>query len=327
MIYYMNKIYKDTIITGFYKNTGGDALKLVWIRKRPKLLYILVALVGIGALTFSKVHTPKEVPVEKMEVAQSQEENTLAVQPMANVSKNKSYTVKEGDTLSTIAEQFNIDVDTLQGANAKLGTDIHPGDQLVILPQKGVMHIADFGDTLWRIANTYSVDVAAIMAANGKSNEDISIGENLFIPGGKKPREQERLLARADNSVSRGGSNRFIWPTEGDVSSGFGYRWGRNHDGIDIANDIGTSIRAARSGRVTYTGWSSGYGRVVIIEHDQGYVTLYGHLSESIVNSGDYVKTGQSIAYMGNTGNSTGPHLHFEVRKNGTPINPYNVLL
>lgn len=298
-------------------------MNLIWLTKRPKLLYTLVAFIGMGAFAYSLVPFPKNIPENKVEIAQTQEENTAAVQKTPTVSM---HTVKEGDTLSTIAEQYNIDVDTLQGANANLDTEIHPGDQLVILPQKGLMHTAGSGDTLWGIASSYQVEVAAILAANAKTVEDLSIGEKLFIPGGKKPKEAERLLARADSPVSRGSSGRFIWPTEGELTSAFAQRWGRHHDGIDLANDIGTPVRAARAGRVSYSGWSSGYGRMVMIEHDQDYTTIYGHLSESYVSEGQYVKAGQSIAAMGNTGYSTGPHLHFEVRKNGTPINPYNVL-
>jgi murein DD-endopeptidase MepM/ murein hydrolase activator NlpD len=301
-------------------------VNLIWLTKRPKLLYTLVAFIGMGTFVFSLVHFPKNVP-EKVEVSQAQEGSTAAAeQQIPTVPKNSMHTVKEGETLSTIADQYHIDVDTLQGANPNLSDDIHPGDQLIILPQKGLLHTASSGDTLWGIANTYQVEVAAILAANGKTGEDLSLGEALFIPGGKKPKETERLLARAESPVSRGSSSRFTWPTEGELTSGFAQRWGRHHDGIDLANDIGTPVRAARAGRVSYSGWSSGYGHVVMIEHDQGYTTVYGHLNESYVTEGQYVKAGQSIAAMGNTGNSTGPHLHFEVRKNGTPINPYNVL-
>lgn len=301
-------------------------MNLIWLTKRPKLVYTLAALIGMGALVISLMHFPKNVQ-EKVEVTQVQDESTkTAEQQISTVPKNSIHTVKEGETLSTIAEQYHIDVDTLQGANPNLNDDIHPGDQLIILPQKGLLHTAGSGDTLWGIANTYQVEVAAILAANGKTGEDLSLGEALFIPGGKKPKETERVLARAESPVSRGSSSRFTWPTEGELTSGFAQRWGRHHDGIDLANDIGTPVRAARAGRVSYSGWSSGYGRVVMIEHDQGYTTVYGHLNESYVTEGQYVKGGQSIAAMGNTGNSTGPHLHFEVRKNGTPINPYNVL-
>lgn len=310
----------------YFSKIGGGTVNLIWLTKRPKLLYTLVAFIGMWALAYSLVHYPKSIPENKVEVAQPQENNAPSEQQIPTVPKNSMHTVKEGETLGTIAEQYNIDVDTLQGANANLETDIHPGDQLVILPQKGLLYTAGSGDTLWGIANLYQVEVAAILAANGKTLEDLSIGESLFIPGGKKPKETERLLARAESSVSRGSGSRFTWPTEGELTSGFAQRWGKHHDGIDLANDIGTTVRAARAGRISYSGWSSGYGRMIMIEHDQDYTTVYGHLNESYVSEGQYVKAGQSIAAMGNTGYSTGPHLHFEVRKNGTPINPYNVL-
>lgn len=237
----------------------------------------------------------------------------------------KKHIVREGDTLSEIAQQYNIDVDTLLGANPKAGETLNIGDELTILPQKGIMHVVGDGDTLWRIANIYGVDIRAIIAANRKTNEQLAVGETLFVPGGK-------LLAKADiapsrsETVSRGGVGRMVWPTNGEFSSPFGYRWGRLHAGIDIANDEGTPIRAAMAGRVTYTGWYSGYGYTVVIKHGQGYETLYGHLSDYIVENGQYVNAGQVIAYMGNTGNSTGPHLHFEVHINDQPVNPMNVL-
>lgn len=278
----------------------------------------------LGLLVVGVSRMPKGRPMEQTKVAEQSE--TIPQQPSNEVSKIKKHTVQIGETLSDIAEGYGIDVDTLQGANENLSEEIQPGDQLVILPSKGVLHTADMGDTLWRIANGYGVGVATIMNANGKTDEELAIGEKLFVPGAKLPQQMERQLARADEPVSRGSSNRFIWPTAGEQSSPYGYRWGRLHAGIDLANDTGTVIRAARSGRVSYVGWYSGYGYTVMIEHDQGYVTLYGHLSDYAVQKDQYVKGGQTIAYMGNTGNSTGPHLHFEVHQNGVTINPYTVL-
>jgi len=246
--------------------------------------------------------------------------------PVAASAKMRMHTVKEGETLSSIAEQYGIDLETLQASNEQLGADVYKEQQLLILPGKGILHTVEVGDTLWRIAEVYGINMNLIIDANGKKNGQLSIGEKLFIPGAKQTVDSERQLARSDVSVSRGVSDRFGWPTVGVFTSGFGYRWGRIHSGIDIANDIGTPIKAARSGRIVHAGWYDGYGYAVIIEHDQGYTTLYGHLNEVIVQSGQSVKNGQTIAYMGSSGNSTGPHLHFEVWKNGTPFNPYNVL-
>lgn len=118
-----------------------------------------------------------------------------------------------------------------------------------------------------------------------------------------------------------------IWPTYGEVSSRFGWRWGSDwHPGIDIANDYGTPIDAAADGTVVYSGWYSGYGKMIQIDHHNGIVTVYGHCSELLVNVGNSVKKGDTIAYMGSTGYSTGPHLHYEVRVNGTVVNPANFL-
>jgi murein DD-endopeptidase MepM/ murein hydrolase activator NlpD len=231
----------------------------------------------------------------------------------------KKYLVKAGDTLSSIAACYNVDVDTLLSANSEAEEIIRPGQELLILPQKGALHTVKTGDTLSEIAQMYMVKVDAIVHANNKNNEFLAVGEKLFIPGGKRPE-------RAEAEVSRAKSSHIAWPTVGEISSPYGYRWGRMHSGVDIANDYGTLIRAALPGYVTYAGWISGYGKTVMLEHAKGYVTLYGHLSEFIVAAGQAVKAGQTIAYMGSTGNSTGPHLHFEVRINDTPVNPLGLL-
>lgn len=124
-----------------------------------------------------------------------------------------------------------------------------------------------------------------------------------------------------------------IWPTNGDVTSRFGWRsspWGGRssdwHPGIDIANSTGTEIMATADGEVTHSGWFSGYGKMIEIDHGNGIVTIYGHNSQNVVSSGQHVKKGQVIAYMGSTGYSTGPHLHYEVRVNGTVVNPASFL-
>ncbi|WP_378955308.1 peptidoglycan DD-metalloendopeptidase family protein [Pelosinus sp. sgz500959] len=299
-------------------------MKFITIECQPKLLGRLILSIALILLVIGLWAIPRNTLEKQNEVAQQVE--PVPLESIAEPAKMKMHSVQDGETLSAIAEKYGIDVDTLQSANENLNSEIHQGDQLIILPSKGVLYTVDMGDTLWRIAHVYGIDVATITKANAKVSTDLSIGEKIFIPGGKKIQQNDRQLARAEPSVSRGGNQRFIYPTTGELSSGFGYRWGRLHSGIDLANDIGTPIKTARSGRVIHAGWYSGYGYTVIVEHDQGYTTLYGHLSEYIVQNGQYVKEGQVIAYMGSTGNSTGPHLHFEVWKNGTPINPYNVL-
>jgi murein DD-endopeptidase MepM/ murein hydrolase activator NlpD len=118
----------------------------------------------------------------------------------------------------------------------------------------------------------------------------------------------------------------FIWPVNGPVTSPFGWRWGRMHEGIDIGVGYGTPIHAAASGRVVYAGWMSGYGNLVAIDHGRGISTAYGHQSQRAVSLGQIVSQGQTIGYVGCTGHCFGPHLHFEVRINGTPVDPLGYL-
>ena len=114
----------------------------------------------------------------------------------------------------------------------------------------------------------------------------------------------------------------FIWPVDGPVVSGFGVRWGRMHEGIDIAATIGTPIRAAASGTVIHAGWLGGYGNLVVVDHGDGLATAYAHASAILVAVGQQVSQGDTLSLVGSTGNSTGPHLHFEVRVNGSAVDP-----
>ncbi|HEX2047565.1 MAG TPA: peptidoglycan DD-metalloendopeptidase family protein [Acidimicrobiales bacterium] len=127
----------------------------------------------------------------------------------------------------------------------------------------------------------------------------------------------------ADARVSGSG---VAWPTNGSVTSGFGFRWGRLHAGLDIANGAGTPIRAAKAGTVILAGWNGGYGNAVVIDHGGGFSTLYGHMTSLRAGEGQSVKQGEVIGTMGSTGNSTGSHLHFETRVNGSPQDPQRYL-
>jgi len=137
-----------------------------------------------------------------------------------------------------------------------------------------------------------------------------------------------QLVGSGAGSGGGGGapsSSGFIWPVSGPVTSGFGWRWGRMHEGIDIGAACGTPIRAAASGTIVYAGWMDGYGNIIIIDHGGGMGTAYGHQSAIYVGGGS-VSQGQTIGAVGSTGHSTGCHLHFEVRVNGTPVNPLSYL-
>jgi murein DD-endopeptidase MepM/ murein hydrolase activator NlpD len=152
--------------------------------------------------------------------------------------------------------------------------------------------------------------------------------ENLQAESAQLTARIRAAQARSSSAqVSRPASSAgFIWPTSGTLTSGFGWRWGRMHEGIDVAAPTGTPIAAAASGTVIHAGWMGGYGNLVVIDHGNGLATAYGHQSSIAVASGTYVSQGQTIGYVGSTGHSTGPHLHFEVRVNGSPVDPLGYL-
>ncbi len=239
------------------------------------------------------------------------------------------YEVQPGDTLDAIAERFGISLEALVGSNADVLDDLHalePGMVLKIV-KNGILHSVKRGQTLTDIARTYSVSLSEILWANRlEDREYIYPGEEFFIPGAStSPAFRHLQMAGGKKSL-------FAWPVRGVLTSGFGPRIhpisGEPdfHEGIDIEVPEGTDVYASCAGRVIVAGSHRGYGLYVVLEHSNGYRTLYGHLSEIGVYRGQFVEGGQRIARSGNTGNSTGPHLHFEIVQYGRPLNPLALL-
>jgi murein DD-endopeptidase MepM/ murein hydrolase activator NlpD len=231
----------------------------------------------------------------------------------------KNYTVKNGDTLSGIASAFGIKMDTIISFNnIQNARTISKGTVLSIPDSDGLRHIVKNGESLGIISGLYNVSLYSLIDWNNLETEVLSPGQVLFIPNAT-------LALDILNSVL---GNVFKMPTSGSISSRFGYRSNpftgsrEFHYGLDIANDLGTPIYSARQGTVIKTGNTSNYGKYVIISHGDGFQTLYAHLSEILVTEGKQVPTGYKIALMGNTGYSTGPHLHFAVYKNGDAVDP-----
>lgn len=192
----------------------------------------------------------------------------------------------------------------------------------------GVVHTVKRGENLWRICYTYGVDMQEVAELNNiKDPTRIRAGREIFIPRAGKKRKVERRVLPA--SVQKYPDevvfdrDRFIWPLKGEISSEFGMREDSRHDGIDIRAPKGTPIRAAADGRVVYADrYMRGYGRIIILEHEEDFFTVYAHNRSNDVEKGDMVTQGQVIGTVGNSGNATGYHLHFEVRKGKTVRNP-----
>ena len=244
--------------------------------------------------------------------------------------KITAYVVSNGDSLWSIANHFNLSIDTLFACNTLKDPDyLKPGTTLQIPNQDGLFHKISKGDTLSKISENYKTDTKRIVSANpGLDLDTLTIGEKVFIPGASPASSVYSISDGKSVSYSRN----FRWPVVGRINSPFG--WRRHpitrkrsfHTGVDIKARTGTIIRAAQGGRVAYSGWMGGYGRVVVVNHGNGYSTLYAHCSRLLVRKGTKVSSGQAIAKVGSSGRTTGPHLHFEVRKNNKPINPLKVL-
>ncbi|MBC7331737.1 MAG: M23 family metallopeptidase [Synergistetes bacterium] len=253
------------------------------------------------------------------EVLAKEKENPLRV---------VTYVVKPGDTLWDISKKFNISIDTIISANELKNLDLLKIGQVLKIPNvSGVFHKVKAGDSLYEIAKLYKADIKEIEKYNiDKDLKTLKVGTLIFVPGGKLPEKPNPSRPRW--LASRGTSRTFMWPLRGRITSRFG--WRRDplsrrrefHTGLDIAAERGAYIRASRSGKVVYAGWRSGYGLLIVIDHGGGWETYYAHCSRVNVRKGQYVRRGEVIGRVGSTGRTTGPHLHFEVRKGGRPLNP-----
>lgn len=190
-------------------------------------------------------------------------------------------------------------------------------------------HRVKSGENLYRIGKAYGVDYRDLARANGISDADrIEVGQQLIVPTATRElpvevitptRAREDRPAPAELPADR---SPFIWPVEGGIASAFGPRGETHHDGIDIAAPVGTPVRAARGGRVLYSDELRGYGNLLIIDHGEGYATVYAHNRTNVVGTDAVVKQGDVVAEVGESGESSQPNLHFEVRQDNVARNP-----
>jgi LysM repeat protein len=260
------------------------------------------------------------------------------------------YTVELGDSIFMIAKKYNVTAESILYANYDLLNDdptfLKEGWQLTIPPTDGIYYKWQEGDTLEKVAEKYLVDPEAIITWPGNhldvENPDTSNLEYVMIPGGYRdivswitpvdfaPRSgATKEIAGPGGCITPDtgpvGSGYFQWPVPNHYLSGFGFT--SYHLGVDLAAGVGTPVVASDSGTVVYAGWNdSGYGNLVAIDHNDGYKTIYAHLSSISVSCGSSVSSGQLIGLSGSTGKSTGGHLHFEIRYYSQYINPFQVL-
>lgn len=245
------------------------------------------------------------------------------------------YEVQPGDTVSVIADKFGIDSDTIRWENNLASVNsIKPGQSLRILPVSGINHKVARGETIYSIAKKYNANPQAIVDFpfnNFSDNETfaLDVGQTLIVPDGVKPNQIPwsptlAVSRRTPDAGAVSATGQFVWPVGGLITQR--YVW--YHKGIDIANSSLPGILAADSGRIVVAGWidNTGYGNRIIIDHGNGYQTLYAHLSRIYVTVGQTVNRGDTIGQEGSTGRSTGPHLHFEVRKSGVAVDPLQYL-
>ena len=195
--------------------------------------------------------------------------------------------------------------------------------------KKGVYHVVERHQTFYRICKTYGVDLKEVSSLNGISDPSkIQTGQRIFIPGAKKVLKVEIVI---DDVVAEPGEKAkiaykkldFIWPVEGKISDVFEEVESRRHQGIDISSPLGTPIKASNAGMVIYSNNTiRGYGNLVILRHSEEYVTVYAHNQVNVVEEGVWVEKGQIIGKVGQTGKASGPHLHFEIRRNNRALDP-----
>ena len=253
-----------------------------------------------------------------------------------------THVVAEGETISSIAERYGLKPSTIFWENNLTDkSKIKPGQELSILPVDGIRHKVSRGETIYSIGKKYGLDGSQVqMIVDYPFNEflndetfELVVGQYLMVPEGVKA--EVKLPSGATTGTTKYGSltpdagtvsalGSFIWPASGGITQGYSFF----HKAIDIANRAGGPILAADAGVVTTAGWpdSSGYGNRVVVDHGNGYVTLYAHMSVVQVVSGQRVKRGDVLGQMGSTGRSTGTHLHFEIRQGGALLNPLSFL-
>ncbi len=255
--------------------------------------------------------------------------------PIRNQTIN--HVVQTGEVLGGIAKKYSLNIETvLSTNNLTTKSVLRPGANLIIPPADGILYKVKRGDTVSSIAKTYGVSAAEITKFNGLKEKALTVGAQILVPGARRitpivaVKPVKKPTNTGNNSQSTGPINipppsaalgTYIWPTGAKIVTQY---YGLQHTGMDIAGPTGLPNYATRDGVVTKSqcGYNGGYGCMIIVDHGGGITSWYGHNNKLLVSVGEHVSQGQVIGILGNTGRSTGPHLHFEIRVNGKHVNP-----
>lgn len=326
---------KDIVARLLYRQRGRFSRPFVHV-SMGGLIALGVTLAPVLATSFPGVSDDpwNDIPPSSLvrEVTDDGTATQISTKPR---DKIEEYQVQPGDTVSGIADKFAIDSDTIRWENNLPSVNsIKPGQSLRILPVPGVSHKVSRGETIYSIARKYSANPQAIVDFPFNTFADnetfaLEVGQTLIVPDGKLPNQVPwspnlATTRRTPDAGAVSATGQFVWPMSGVMTQR--YVW--YHKGMDIANSGYPPILAADSGKVIMAGWpdNTGYGNRILIDHGNGYTTLYAHLSKIYVTVGQTVKRGDTIGQEGSTGRSTGPHLHFEIRKNGVAVDPLGYL-
>ncbi len=260
----------------------------------------------------------------------------------SSIGETKKCAVKTGDTIWDIAKNNNMSVNDIAKLNPGLNVDkLQIGQNINISVSRPFLNVETvlkvntdegipYNVTYIKDSNLYKGQTKVVNSGEYGVNRTVKqlkkfngkVTESKILSTSTVKDPVARVVAQGTKEKVVVGSGNFSWPTNGHISSGYGYRGGEFHQAIDIAAPYGSAIYASDSGKVTYAGWESGYGKLIIINHGNGFVTYYGHCSSINVSVGQAVNRGSRIGSVGMTGDATGPHVHFEVRVNGVRRNP-----
>jgi murein DD-endopeptidase MepM/ murein hydrolase activator NlpD len=316
---------KDTVVDFLLARRGSYQwpflhLSLIILLISGVLSAPIVASAYPGSANDLQSETPPSAVLSSLDLSQSVQ-TQISEKPRDKV---EIYIVKEGDTISSIAESKGISSDTIKWANDIKRDTLAIGQQLKIPPVTGIVHKVREGDTVYSIAKKYRTEAQNIVnfPFNDFADQDtfaLNVGQDLVIPDGIQPEAPPAVIQRMPTFAVGQGTGRFLFPTSGIITQYPSWY----HMALDIADPSGPGIAAADSGTVILVQFLTySYGYHVIIDHGNGFTTLYGHLQAIYVKPGDRVARGQIIGKMGSTGRSTGTHLHFEIRSGGVTVNP-----